>query len=145
MFGLMMLMFFGFMMSFHPLIMGLFLMISTSLVAFSTYFIFSFSWYSYIMILVFLGGMLILFIYIASLASNETMSFKISYLLFGMILLLIPTSDWVMVKGENVVNKIYNFIPISMITLFLASYLLLTFIAITKIVSVEMGPLREYS
>nr|YP_010713291.1 NADH dehydrogenase subunit 6 [Scorpiops jendeki]WDA95736.1 NADH dehydrogenase subunit 6 [Scorpiops jendeki] len=144
MFGFMILLFFGFMISSHPLVMGLFLMVSTSLVAFSTYFIFTFSWYSYIMVLVFLGGMLILFIYIASLASNESVKFKFYYLIFGTCFLFIPTIDWVMIKGNNVINKIYLFIPMSLITLFLASYLLLTFIVVSKVVGIEDGPLREY-
>nr|YP_001936655.1 NADH dehydrogenase subunit 6 [Uroctonus mordax]ACA62679.1 NADH dehydrogenase subunit 6 [Uroctonus mordax] len=145
MFGLMMFSTLGFMLSFHPLVMGFFLMFSTSLVAFCAYFVFGFSWYSYIMMLVFLGGMLILFIYIASLASNEFVKLKSFYWISGILLFIIPTSDWLMIKGSNSVVKIYEILPTSMITLFLASYLLFTFISVIKLVDMELGPLREYT
>nr|ALI86969.1 NADH dehydrogenase subunit 6 [Heterometrus longimanus] len=144
MFGILMFSTLGFLLSFHPLTMGIFLMLSTSLVAFSLYFIFGYSWYSYIMILVFLGGMLILFIYIASLASNELLKLKSFYWISGVVLFIIPVGDWIMLKGENSIMKIYESAPTSVITLFLASYLLFTFIGVTKLVDMEKGPLREY-
>nr|YP_009412987.1 NADH dehydrogenase subunit 6 [Vaejovis smithi]APW29079.1 NADH dehydrogenase subunit 6 [Vaejovis smithi] len=145
MFGLVMFSSLGFLISIHPLIMGIFLMFTTSLIAFCSYFVFGFSWYSYIMILVFLGGMLILFIYVASLASNEFVKMKSFYWMMGLILFIIPIGDWIFIKSSYSVTKIYENFPMSLITLFLASYLLITFIGVVKLVSMEEGPLREYT
>nr|YP_009349906.1 NADH dehydrogenase subunit 6 [Pseudorhynchus acuminatus]AQM40080.1 NADH dehydrogenase subunit 6 [Pseudorhynchus acuminatus] len=151
----------------HPLAMTLIIIIQTLLVALSTGLSTSSFWFSYILFLVFLGGMLVLFIYISSLASNELFSIPIKYLLImGMLIsfffilslsidytyqpnlssdmmtssnfLISPSSN----NSNNLLMKLYNN-PTNYITLMLVSYLLLTLIVIVKITNIFFGPLRQ--
>ncbi|MGL5470365.1 MAG: NADH-quinone oxidoreductase subunit J [Shewanella sp.] len=60
----------------HPIGLGLALIVHTLLVSAATGLVGGHFWFSYILFLVFLGGVLVLFIYMTSLASNE--KFEIS-------------------------------------------------------------------
>nr|YP_009349789.1 NADH dehydrogenase subunit 6 [Hexacentrus japonicus]AQM39834.1 NADH dehydrogenase subunit 6 [Hexacentrus japonicus] len=152
----------------HPLAMTLIIIIQTLIISLSTG-IFSLSfWFSYVLFLVFLGGMLVLFIYITSLASNEMFSFpKITLLI---VMSMIPTillmsssldaSPWSFITWNNdmypitnsnsithndssyMLSKLYNN-PTDLITLMLVNYLFLTLIAIVKITNIFQGPLRQ--
>nr|YP_010321841.1 NADH dehydrogenase subunit 6 [Parasitus fimetorum]UKO33179.1 NADH dehydrogenase subunit 6 [Parasitus fimetorum] len=101
------------------------------------------SWFSLIFILIMLGGMLILFIYIASLASNEPfMKNKILYL--APFILFLPSFK------NNYMN---NFFENSLYTLFSTSssfnnymailYLLLSLLVVIEIISCYKAPLRS--
>nr|YP_010956282.1 NADH dehydrogenase subunit 6 [Opecarcinus hypostegus]WMY25246.1 NADH dehydrogenase subunit 6 [Opecarcinus hypostegus] len=147
---------------YHPLAMGLLLLVQTTLISItiglSTY---SF-WFSYILFLVFLGGMLILFMYVTSLASNEPFIFKMMTLVllvvvfflsllttvtFDSILSIMTTSSLPLSSLEFtqstrlIVSWIYNY-PSMAFTLYIVSYLLLTLIVVVKIVNLFKGPLR---
>nr|YP_010384960.1 NADH dehydrogenase subunit 6 [Pinnotheres excussus]UPL64957.1 NADH dehydrogenase subunit 6 [Pinnotheres excussus] len=145
----------------HPLAMGLILLIQTVLISLSIGFsTFSF-WTSYILFLIFLGGMLILFIYVASLASNEYFSFSISKLMILSFILtflsimlvffnelffspttLIPSPSLDFLTSTPLtINWIYN-TPFMNFTIFIIIYLLLTLIVIVKIINLFKGPLR---
>uniref|UniRef100_UPI0030FEC529 NADH dehydrogenase subunit 6 n=1 Tax=Neopanorpa nielseni TaxID=1886482 RepID=UPI0030FEC529 len=152
----------------HPLAMGLILLIQTLTICLTMGLITKTFWFSYILFLVFLGGMLILFIYMTSLASNEmfSMSFKLIisfFLFFSLTLFIIYLLDknlilssffnfdmnnfmesFMLKMNENSMNltKLYNQ-PTSMITLMLINYLLLTLIVIVKITNIFYGPLRQ--
>nr|YP_010998696.1 NADH dehydrogenase subunit 6 [Ocypode sinensis]WPM86856.1 NADH dehydrogenase subunit 6 [Ocypode sinensis] len=143
----------------HPLALGLTLLIQTTLISvtvgMSTY---SF-WFSYILFLVFLGGMLVLFIYVASIASNEAFVFSSSYLILiisiislSLFVLLIdplmmlsnsslPNSSFSFYLTPHIISWIYN-IPSMSFTIFIISYLLLMLIIVVKIVNLFKGPLR---
>nr|UPX88574.1 NADH dehydrogenase subunit 6 [Panorpa communis] len=152
----------------HPLAMGLILLIQTLLICMISGLITKTFWFSYILFLVFLGGMLILFIYMTSLASNEMFSFS-SNLLFLMIMtimfsimffLFLDQNMWIfnfinfdmenmnlisfMTINENSLNltKLYN-MPTSLITIMLINYLFLTLIVVVKITNIFYGPLRQ--
>nr|YP_009912345.1 NADH dehydrogenase subunit 6 [Cyclograpsus intermedius]QLD96864.1 NADH dehydrogenase subunit 6 [Cyclograpsus intermedius] len=149
----------------HPLAMGLMLFIQTVLVSI-TIGVSNFSfWFSYILFLVFLGGMLVLFIYIASLASNEPFSFSLttfsffllltSLLIFILFLLdpltITPNSTSLSssslkytISTPFIINWIYN-TPSMIFTIFIVSYLLLMLIVVVKIVNLFKGPLRLLS
>nr|YP_010518920.1 NADH dehydrogenase subunit 6 [Chrysops niger]UXO95485.1 NADH dehydrogenase subunit 6 [Chrysops niger] len=150
----------------HPLAMGLLLLIQTFLICLLTGLFTKTFWFSYILFLIFLGGMLVLFIYVTSLASNEMFSlsmkltFSMTYLI-SMILIFSLFIDKSMISSlfinnemnnipqlmsyitENSIslNKLYNF-PTNIITLILINYLLLTLIAVVKITNIFYGPLR---
>lgn len=123
-------------------------------------------WFSYILFLIFLGGILVLFIYITSLASNEIFSFSskiltIIILIIGRFLIITFFRDKIivslynlswdvstMIKSERLINenriilnKLCNF-PVNLITILLIIYLFLTLIAIVKITNIFEGPLR---
>nr|YP_010164053.1 NADH dehydrogenase subunit 6 [Macromedaeus distinguendus]QRK27342.1 NADH dehydrogenase subunit 6 [Macromedaeus distinguendus] len=145
----------------HPLSLGITLLLQTIFmsltVGISTY---SF-WFSYILFMIFLGGMLVLFIYVASLASNEIFSFSlmtfltytgivISFSLLSLLLdpLFISTSSSLPSSSINsylstplIVSWIYNS-PSMSFTLFIITYLLITLIVVVKIVNLFKGPLR---
>nr|YP_009558785.1 NADH dehydrogenase subunit 6 [Xizicus maculatus]QBA83135.1 NADH dehydrogenase subunit 6 [Xizicus maculatus] len=151
----------------HPMAMTLIIILQTLIVALTTGMMTSTFWFSYILFLVFLGGMLVLFIYITSLASNElfsvpTKSLIIITMLLSTIILISLTSDstlWNMLSFNEEMNSIDNdFItlhdesnylltklynkPTDLITLMLVNYLFLTLIAIVKITNIFQGPLR---
>nr|YP_010526601.1 NADH dehydrogenase subunit 6 [Megaxyela euchroma]UXP85893.1 NADH dehydrogenase subunit 6 [Megaxyela euchroma] len=157
-----------FMLMKHPLAMGLMLLIQTLMVCMITGLISPTFWFSYILFLIMLGGMLVLFIYMTSLASNEmfNMSTKliIMMIMFFMLMTLIMYfndlfySSFSMFNKEMInlissetinnlesnlmVNKIYNK-PSMLITLMLINYLFLTLIIVVKITNINMGPLRS--
>nr|UFK62191.1 NADH dehydrogenase subunit 6 [Cicindela puritana] len=153
----------------HPMSMGLILLIQTILISLISGMMSYTFWFSYIIFLVMLGGMLVLFIYMTSLASNEMFQFssKIMFFmlmmitLFMMILFMLPDNQMIMsmvkncnsaeminymnfINNENLItlNKIYNS-PNNMITILLINYLLITLIAVVKITSINIGPLRQ--
>nr|AMH85588.1 NADH dehydrogenase subunit 6 [Cochliomyia macellaria] len=149
----------------HPLAMGLTLLIQTTLVCLTSGLMTKSFWFSYILFLVFLGGMLVLFIYVTSLASNEMFTFSIKLLfislsiLFLMIVTLFFMDKNILLQYQNLevksicdlnsyltenslsLNKLYNY-PTNLLTILLMNYLLITLIAVVKITKLFKGPLR---
>nr|YP_010621016.1 NADH dehydrogenase subunit 6 [Periplaneta japonica]WAX39399.1 NADH dehydrogenase subunit 6 [Periplaneta japonica] len=145
----------------HPLAMGLILLIQTIIMCMMSGLLSQSFWFSYVLFLIFLGGMLVLFIYVTSLASNEmfNMSMKMLMLIMMIMMMLIllnklnmNINNMEMITHENIymmenemmnsLTKLYNQ-PTNMITIMLASYLFLTLIAIVKITNILKGPLRQ--
>nr|QXT44846.1 NADH dehydrogenase subunit 6 [Microchironomus tabarui] len=153
----------------HPLSMGIMLMIQTITIALFTGLLTKSFWFSYSLFLIFLGGMLILFMYMTSIASNEmfkiSLNLKINFMFMMMFigaLLMIIIFDFKMVffnkilnmdnlslleyknfftENNFTLNKLYNF-PMNIITILLINYLFLTLIATVKITNIFEGPLR---
>nr|YP_009186144.1 NADH dehydrogenase subunit 6 [Culex tritaeniorhynchus]ALO71478.1 NADH dehydrogenase subunit 6 [Culex tritaeniorhynchus] len=150
----------------HPLAMGLMLLIQTFLTCLMTGIYSKTFWFSYVLFLIFMGGMLVLFIYVTSLSSNEmfSMSFKLSFISIMMVLLFlmisyffdnslmenfIKNNDSIQLFNKNnlfyenflSLNKMYNF-PTNLITLLLINYLFLTLLVTVKITKKNYGPLR---
>nr|YP_010610990.1 NADH dehydrogenase subunit 6 [Rhingia xanthopoda]WAP91824.1 NADH dehydrogenase subunit 6 [Rhingia xanthopoda] len=158
---------FVFMQMNHPLSMGLMLLIQTIMICCISGLMTKSFWFSYILFLIFVGGMLVLFIYVTSLASNETFSFSMKMamtLMINFILLMIimffmdkmiltfnsmnnEMTSIISINSyinENTLNlnKLYNY-PTNMITILLVNYLLITLIAAVKITKLFYGPLRS--
>jgi len=147
----------------HPLAIGLALLLQTILICCTTGLSNISFWFSYILFLIFLGGILVLFIYVTSLASNEIFKPSIISLLAIMLvslsrtvfLLLDPIVlsqnnlikirsfmlDFHYCKEIDLINTIYNTTNIN-ITIFMVFYLLLTLIVVVKITDSFFGPLR---
>jgi len=149
----------------HPLAIGLVLLIQTLFICFITGFLTKTFWFSYILFLVFLGGILVLFIYVTSLASNEIFNLSIKLIILSLIILILTiiinffidkniiisflnNNEIIQniiinfIKENNLnLNKLYNY-PSNIITLLLINYLLITLIAIVKITNIFYGPLR---
>lgn len=131
--------------------------------------LFSYSyWFSYILFIVIIGGILVLFIYITRLASNEIFNFSIKISIFiittiRLIIIIYFFIDYIIltslfknsniiefinniliIKNENLLrlNIIYNK-PNNIITFILVNYLFLTLIAVVKITDINYGPLRQ--
>ena len=145
----------------HPLSIGLTLLIQTVLISLTAGLSTYSYWFSYILFIIFLGGMLVLFIYVTSLASNESFSFSYSVLAIsiGSLFFLLPlTLTWdyffnsftaqlplssLNIETSNVfiISWIYRTNLINF-TLFIIIYLLLTLIVVVKITNLFKGPFR---
>nr|AML25650.1 NADH dehydrogenase subunit 6 [Staphylinidae sp. BMNH 1274706] len=143
----------------HPLSMGLILLIQTILIALLTGNLYLNFWFSYILFLIMIGGMMILFIYMTNIASNEKFQFShkmFSYTLIMTFLFLILIyfyyeliNQYLFTKNftSNMnfylnLNKFINF-PLNFILIMMISYLLITLIAVVKITDINLGPLRK--
>nr|YP_010371605.1 NADH dehydrogenase subunit 6 [Halidaya aurea]UOW81233.1 NADH dehydrogenase subunit 6 [Halidaya aurea] len=150
----------------HPLAMGLTLLIQTSMTSMLTGLMTKNYWFSYILFLILLGGMLVLFIYMTSLASNEMFTFSSKIIMFMLILfntamiIYLNTDSNLMIQYKNLemnsiykmdtyytenalsLNKLYNY-PTNFMTIMLMNYLLITLIAVVKITKLFKGPLRS--
>uniref|UniRef100_A0AB39U378 NADH-ubiquinone oxidoreductase chain 6 n=1 Tax=Anomala vitalisi TaxID=3240851 RepID=A0AB39U378_9SCAR len=145
----------------HPLSMGMMLLMQTIIMALAMGFFNINFWYSYILFLVMIGGMLVLFIYMTSVASNEKFQFSIKLTIFILIMSIMMLftiamvdpyfSDMNSIYTENLTNyKEYNMsfskyltYPNIMIMYMMIIYLLITLIAVVKITQIESGPLRQ--
>nr|UBI44049.1 NADH dehydrogenase subunit 6 [Leptomithrax sp. QNL-2021] len=146
----------------HPLSLGLVLLTQTILISLSSGLNTHSFWFSYILFLIFLGGMLILFIYVASLASNEFFKFSYSYLFLSLSFIFLftflsffldlnissPLNSLPISSISNpqnlimfIISWIYSY-SIMKTTLFIIFYLLLTLIVVVKITNLFKGPLR---
>nr|UFZ12992.1 NADH dehydrogenase subunit 6 [Protohermes flavinervus] len=151
----------------HPLAMGLILLLQTILICLTSGMLVQTFWFSYILFLIMLGGMLILFIYMTSLASNELFSISmktliINLMLFSIFFMIFFTDsfswisnmlnlDMMMMKNSltstensSELLKLYNF-PTMNLTLLLINYLFLTLIIIVKMTNIFFGPLRQFN
>nr|APX40236.1 NADH dehydrogenase subunit 6 [Cryptocephalus tibialis] len=146
----------------HPLTLGFILLIQTILVAILTGLMSLNFWSSYIIFLVMIGGLLILFVYMTSVASNE--KFKFSFKLFLltifmtlMALMMLSLDNFFFsqkfkmieifsmqekINPQFFINKFINF-PHNMIYLIIVIYLLITLIAVVKITMKTKGTLRK--
>nr|QZK21386.1 NADH dehydrogenase subunit 6 [Amitermes sp. ANIC 0137]QZK21477.1 NADH dehydrogenase subunit 6 [Amitermes sp. ANIC 0463] len=143
----------------HPLAMGLMLLIQTTMVCLISGTMYSSFWFSYILFMIMIGGMLVLFMYMTSLASNEMFSPSNKMLMATLTLLpilmyMMPTvtnNKEMMTHSTMMENEIlttttvmYNQMMGTMTTL-LVLYMLLTLIVVVNIINVSKGPLRQTS
>nr|WEW73462.1 NADH dehydrogenase subunit 6 [Macrobrachium sp.] len=147
----------------HPLAMGLTLIFQTVMICMTAGLLSKFMWFSYILFLIFLGATLVLFIYVASLASNE--EFKLSVKMMTMalmpltVVILLPFTDQIitptkdmtelsyvtdmqnMQSTQMLLGNMYN-PTTATLTGTVILYLLLTLIVVVKLTSTFSGPLR---
>nr|WNL54443.1 NADH dehydrogenase subunit 6 [Amitermes sp. B MLW-2023a] len=143
----------------HPMAMGLMLLIQTTMVCLISGTMYSSFWFSYILFMIMIGGMLVLFMYMTSLASNEMFSPSNKMLMTSLMLLpilmhMMPTvtnnkemnMHNTMMENEilTTTTVMYNQMMGTMTTL-LVLYMLLTLIVVVNIINVSSGPLRQTS
>nr|YP_011010690.1 NADH dehydrogenase subunit 6 [Halobates matsumurai]WPW47370.1 NADH dehydrogenase subunit 6 [Halobates matsumurai] len=140
----------------HPLSMGFNLILITFLSSMVMSIWMKYTWYSYILVLVMLGGMLVLFMYMASIASNEIMKFSFKTLIMIMTTMMISaiflkeemlsfnmTIIQTMDGQQNLsMMKLFN-TKSSIITIMMALYLLMTMIYVIFITNTFEGPMRK--
>nr|QGQ61703.1 NADH dehydrogenase subunit 6 [Pseudolebinthus sp. 1 RN-2019] len=150
----------------HPLASTLLIILQTINICMMLGPLFYSFWFSYILFMIFLGGMLVLFIYITSLASNEMFHLPNKSMLITlmisiiMLIMLYSTkhnqfnynmkndqlnSSFIMIiSTENPTNlyQLYN-IPNVNLTLLTIMYLLITLIILVKMTQIQEGPLRQ--
>nr|YP_010031512.1 NADH dehydrogenase subunit 6 [Diachrysia nadeja]QOV02906.1 NADH dehydrogenase subunit 6 [Diachrysia nadeja] len=167
-FSLMLIMF-SIMMMFmnNPISMGLMILIQTLLTCLLSGMMIKTYWFSYILFLTFLGGLLVLFIYVSSIASNElfNLSFNLKYMFFFICICLLMIQfiyynnmfwmnlsfnsemdnffNLMFFNNENKINlsKLYNN-QTYMMMMMLIIYLFISLIAVVKITNIFYGPLR---
>nr|ALO71035.1 NADH deshydrogenase subunit 6 [Aleocharinae sp. 5 EF-2015] len=149
-----------FMFSTHPMMMGLILLLQTITISLITGLLSSNFWFSYILFLIMVGGMLVLFIYMTSIASNEMFNYSNNITLLMMLVASIIFcthffTDKLMINlkfmfMESLLNyfpaysltKYFNY-PSMLMIFFMILYLFITLVAIVKITKIEFGPLRQ--
>nr|YP_010757436.1 NADH dehydrogenase subunit 6 [Leofa pulchella]WEU77779.1 NADH dehydrogenase subunit 6 [Leofa pulchella] len=136
-----------------PMSMGILLLIQTIICTMLMSGIMNTSWMPMIMFLMFIGGLLILFMYMSSIASNE--KFTPNYKLMGILLMMmiLPFEEMMNeLKMNESINsflskesismmKIYNK-KTMMITVLMFMYMFLAMIVVTSVISIHKGPLR---
>nr|YP_010726189.1 NADH dehydrogenase subunit 6 [Erasmia pulchella]WDY84170.1 NADH dehydrogenase subunit 6 [Erasmia pulchella] len=153
----------------HPLSMGLFILGQTLLICLLSGMMIKTYWFSYILFLTFLGGLLVLFIYVSSIASNEmfkmNMNMKIMFLylclfLFFISMLMMNNLKYMnfsfnlemetyfnsnfFFNNENKLNlsKLYNSQTFFMMMMLIV-YLFITLVSVVKITNISYGPIRS--
>nr|YP_009491518.1 NADH dehydrogenase subunit 6 [Pidorus atratus]AWI14404.1 NADH dehydrogenase subunit 6 [Pidorus atratus] len=153
----------------HPLSMGLFILSQTLLVCLISGMMIKTYWFSYILFLTFLGGLLVLFIYVSSIASNEmfkiNLKMKIMFFImleFIFIISMIKMNNlkymnfyfnsdmeiyfnmFIFINNENKLNltKLYNSQTFLMMMMMII-YLFITLISVVKITNISYGPIRS--
>nr|BAJ24514.1 NADH dehydrogenase subunit 6 [Phraortes sp. Miyako Island] len=137
----------------HPLSMGITIMIQTTIITMYTGMIYKSFWYSYILFLMYIGGMMVLFMYMTSLVPNKLFLTSIK----KMTILLIMTMITIMMMKKtsmmnnldmnmteiklNMLKKMYSN-PSNMTTILMSMYLLFTMITVFKITEMKKGPLQ---
>jgi len=107
--------------------------------------IISVSWFLYLLVLVFLGGVIVLVIYIRTLAANEKfdkLSFNKSFF-FLILIYLYLDNRFIRTKRAINTNLVINLYESNyrIIMVFLIRYLLLTILCVVKLVKFDKGPL----
>nr|YP_010952564.1 NADH dehydrogenase subunit 6 [Pergesa acteus]WMQ52897.1 NADH dehydrogenase subunit 6 [Pergesa acteus] len=153
----------------HPLSMGMLILIQTLLTCLLSGMLIKTYWFSYILFLTFLGGLLVLFIYVSSIASNEMffMSTNMKIMFFILMMMMISIQfmffknlNWMNLINNSEMNNFLNFMFFnnenkinlnklynnnsSMLMLLLIIYLFITLIAVVKITNIFFGPLRTF-
>nr|AOY39224.1 NADH dehydrogenase subunit 6 [Helophorus sp. BMNH 724835] len=143
----------------HPLSMGITMLMQVILISLMTGLMNMNWWFSYILFLIMIGGMLVLFIYMTSIASNEKFKYsnKILILMIALAMMMMLVYfymnqyiDLTSSYYDNLnytywtltLNKFLNF-PYNMILFMIIIYLFITLIAVVKISNIKFGPLRQ--
>nr|URX54367.1 NADH dehydrogenase subunit 6 [Calcaritermes nigriceps] len=143
----------------HPLAMGLMLLSQTMIICLISGLMYQSFWFQYILFMVFVGGMLVLFIYVTSLASNEMFSLSMKAMMVTTLTIpmMMSISGWTKMNSSEGVkfynhmlmdeintltSKFYNQ-PNGSMTILMVMYLLMTLIIVVKIINISSGPLRQ--
>nr|ATD51680.1 NADH dehydrogenase subunit 6 [Taharana fasciana] len=137
---------------FNPMQMGMILLMQTMLTTMLMNKMLPSSWFSLITFIMMIGGLLILFTYMSSVASNEKIMIKYN-LTFITIIIMMPLDEMMMMKTnymENSINMIENISLSKMfnnktlyMSMYMIMYLLLTMIMVSKMIKTYKGPLRS--
>nr|AVJ52576.1 NADH dehydrogenase subunit 6 [Homaemus aeneifrons] len=137
----------------HPLSMGFILVLQTFIIAITSGVMLSNFFFSYIIMIIMLSGALVLFIYMASVASNEKfktsilmmIAFITVYIMSMMMLNKLPMMNEHPNNNLNysmiTLTKLFNSMS-AYLTIMVILYLLMTMIIVSFIASSSEGPLR---
>nr|ALO76995.1 NADH deshydrogenase subunit 6 [Sternolophus sp. STE01] len=144
----------------HPMSMGLTLLLQVLCIALLTGMMSYNFWFSYIIFLIMIGGMLVLFIYMTSIASNEMFSYSNNLMVITILMIILTLfmsifMDHYLIEYQNfnleninnykfemILTKFFNF-PYNSMLFSIILYLFVTLIAVVKISNIKYGPLRQ--
>nr|WOW99071.1 NADH dehydrogenase subunit 6 [Kinnaridae sp.] len=142
----------------HPISMGSLLIFQTLLTSLIMIFSIKSSWFSMILFISMIGGMMIMFIYMASIISNQKFKFSYNLLLLSMTILSFMMylknqnmNNWmnldkilILETNEQIksINKFYNFKKMNMLILMILM-LFMILITVTFLCSSFKGPLKK--
>nr|WHM51599.1 NADH dehydrogenase subunit 6 [Rhinotermes marginalis] len=143
----------------HPMAMGLILLMQTIFTCLISGTMYKSFWFSYILFMIMIGGMLVLFMYMTSIASNEMFSpankLVFTITLMSPLLFMMganPTNNKEMTEHNTIMEDevILTTTPMyehttGMLTIMLVLYMLLTLIVVVKMININWGPLRQTS
>jgi NADH-ubiquinone oxidoreductase chain 6 len=138
----------------RPLRLGVIVAIFSILVRLSIYLINPTVWFSLLLVLLFLRGIMVIFVYVASLAHNEPYLYHLNYRLLTIILIrsvfiFNEKRKWGFLRELRpmdlnphfVVYKVYSF-GIYLFTTLLISYLFIRLVVVVKLATSREVPLR---
>nr|APX40431.1 NADH dehydrogenase subunit 6 [Cassida viridis] len=148
-----------FMIFYHPISMMMIILLQTIFVCCLCGTMTNLWWFSYMLFMVMAGGLLVLFMYMTNVASNEKFkNLKMNYIMIlltimSMFLMInkdnffnsIKISNWFNINESSVkiiIMKYYNY-PSNMILFLMMVYLLITMIMSVKITDLSKGALRK--
>lgn len=130
-------------------------MCQTSIICVIIWILIKTRWFSFILFLIFLGGLIVLFVYVVRLASNEKFELKLEEIsllsvirLTVVVIIIFPAFF-----QKNINNQITNFFDqtiiifsnqIVILVIIVIVYLLFTLIVAVKVSSKYEGPLRNF-
>lgn len=111
-------------------------------------------WFSYILFLVFLGGLIVLFVYITSLASNEIVwpknktlkiNFFVTLIFVAILILQFKNNNKILTNTFSVKTFFIDLYSINVILLVVFSivYLLLTLVVVVKTANKNEAPIKS--
>nr|YP_009409429.1 NADH dehydrogenase subunit 6 [Anoplocnemis curvipes]ASH96380.1 NADH dehydrogenase subunit 6 [Anoplocnemis curvipes] len=142
----------------HPISMGITIIMQTLIVSMIVGLSMGSFWFSYIIMITMLSGMLVLFIYMASVASNEKfytsiklITFSTMMIIMGIIMQLFTENqdnEFMMILSNTPtetlsLNSLFN-CKFKYITMTMVLYLFFTMVTVSSIVNISEGPLRTY-
>nr|UPL65608.1 NADH dehydrogenase subunit 6 [Rhopalus maculatus] len=140
----------------HPISMGIMIIMQTLMICMITGLMLGTFWFSYLIMITMLSGMLVLFIYMASVASNEKfftsiklITFSILMITAGMIMELKSTymdNEFMKMMTNTPMESIsltsmFN-MKFKFITMTMVMFLFFTMFTVSLIVNISEGPLR---
>nr|YP_010117207.1 NADH dehydrogenase subunit 6 [Downesia tarsata]QPM99435.1 NADH dehydrogenase subunit 6 [Downesia tarsata] len=139
----------------HPVTLSFTILIQTMIIALITGSMFMNFWFSYILFLTMIGGLLILFLYMTNVASNEKFKHSKKLLIIWVTLPTLMVFNYLYLNFNielmynsknttnfyNLITKFYNY-PFNLVLMMIMIVLLLTLILAVKISEINKGPLR---
>nr|YP_010554669.1 NADH dehydrogenase subunit 6 [Ceratopsyche gautamittra]UYO79302.1 NADH dehydrogenase subunit 6 [Ceratopsyche gautamittra] len=143
----------------NPLNMGLIILTQTLIICLMMNFHLNYYWLSYILYLIMLGGILILFMYLCSIASNKIIQFNFYILIYSILIFFMMLFFFLQIKWNNLnmmtinnlnfffsnemfsMSKMYNNFTFK-ITIILIIYLFILLLMVTIFTNSTQGPLR---
>nr|YP_010348448.1 NADH dehydrogenase subunit 6 [Charcotia amundseni]UIN24690.1 NADH dehydrogenase subunit 6 [Charcotia amundseni] len=140
-----------------PLVLGLLVVLQSIMVGVMSYLSGASSWFSYILIMIFVSGMMIIFLYISSLSSNLVYNLNGGFILLVLMTmfvglnlsLLYVLNSWGFLSGLwdmdlfCYVYKLYSSWVISF-TVLMMTYLLIVLFVVVKLSMVKNSPIRSF-